>query len=200
MSVRRSYRVASRRICSSQAKVLSTTQRCRPSRWVSSTPRLAIRAWIWRLLQARRQRAKSYALSAWSLRGRWRGRPRRPATGGTSSSRTDRGTLSCILAPERTTASGVPFRSVSRCRLVPGRPRSVGFGPMADPPFLPWWRHYPCKHDPNPVDQLLAGIPATSDEAFSRHRLHASHAAVASKWRRSRIPFLKVTSPKGCLT
>lgn len=40
-----------------------------------------------------------------------------------------------MLAPDSNSANGVPFRSVKICRLVPGRPRSVGFGPVADPLF-----------------------------------------------------------------
>jgi hypothetical protein len=31
-------------------------------------------------------------------------------------------------------ASGIPLRSTTRCRFVPGRPRSVGFGPVISPP------------------------------------------------------------------
>src|SRR5690606_3076359 len=45
--------------------------------------------------------------------------------------------LSWRLAPVRTTARGMPVRSTMMWRLVPGLPRSVGFGPVASPPF---WR------------------------------------------------------------
>src|SRR4029450_4550217 len=34
------------------------------------------------------------------------------------------------------TARGIPCRSTTRCRLLPGLPRSVGFGPVAAPPAL----------------------------------------------------------------
>ena len=62
-------------------------------------------------------------------------RPRFPATEGTALSRSSNGTLSCTLAPVRRNASRMPRRSVIRCRLVPSLPRSVGFGPVAAPPF-----------------------------------------------------------------
>ena len=44
--------------------------------------------------------------------------------------------LSCRFASEIVTPSGVPRRSVTQCLFVPGRPRSVGFGPVARPPFF----------------------------------------------------------------
>jgi hypothetical protein len=40
------------------------------------------------------------------------------------------------LAPVRRMASGVPLRSVGTWRLLPGRPRFVGFGPVSSPPFF----------------------------------------------------------------
>src|SRR3954452_6397180 len=46
--------------------------------------------------------------------------------------------LSWVLAAETATASGSPFRSVSTCSLEPGLPRSTGFGPVSEPPYL--WR------------------------------------------------------------
>lgn len=42
---------------------------------------------------------------------------------------------SWTLAAERTIASGMPVRSTTRWRLLPALPRSVGFGPVAAPPF-----------------------------------------------------------------
>ncbi len=41
-----------------------------------------------------------------------------------------------MLAPDSNSANGVPCRSVKTCRLVPGRLRSVGFGPVVEPPFF----------------------------------------------------------------
>ena len=42
--------------------------------------------------------------------------------------------LSWVLAPVTNTLMGRPLVSVSRCRLVPDLPRSVGFDPVACPP------------------------------------------------------------------
>lgn len=47
-----------------------------------------------------------------------------------------RGTLSCTFAPVSAKANGKPRRSVSRWRFVPALPRSVGFRPVAAPPFF----------------------------------------------------------------
>jgi hypothetical protein len=51
--------------------------------------------------------------------------------------------MSCIasweLAAERRIASGIPVWSTTRWYLEPGLPRSVGFGPVAEPPF---WREH----------------------------------------------------------
>ncbi len=68
MSARRSQRIASRRKRLSQARVRSTTQRCRPSLSLVSTPRLAIRGWTERAGYSARQRRWSWALSAWTLK------------------------------------------------------------------------------------------------------------------------------------
>jgi len=53
-------------------------QRCRPSRALESIPRRASRGVMPRAREARRGVKESYALSAWSLAGRFRGRPGRP--------------------------------------------------------------------------------------------------------------------------
>ena len=52
-----------------------------------------------------------------------------------ASMRSSNGVLSWPLAPVRRKASGMPFRSVAKWRFVPARPRSVGLGPVARPPF-----------------------------------------------------------------
>src|SRR3954468_2590362 len=44
-------------------------------------------------------------------------------------------TESCRLAPLRSVASGIPARSTTTWRFVPGLPRSVGFAPTRSPPF-----------------------------------------------------------------
>jgi hypothetical protein len=85
-------------------------------------------------------------LSACSLAGRQRGRPGRPrgpSTAGMSSISGSNSSESWAFAAERRTASGIPLRSTTRWRFEPGLPRSVGFGPVLPPPFLPLRSHYP---------------------------------------------------------
>jgi hypothetical protein len=43
--------------------------------------------------------------------------------------------VSWAFAPERSTAGGTPWRSTTRRRSEAGVPRSIGFGPVAPPPF-----------------------------------------------------------------
>lgn len=45
--------------------------------------------------------------------------------------------LSWTLAAGTPTASGTPWASDSTCSLLPGLPRSTGFGPVSEPPFSP---------------------------------------------------------------
>ncbi len=93
------------------------------------------------LLLARSLCHKALVLKpACSLSGLRRGRPRLPPTCGTASSSSSNGTLSWTLAPVKANASGMPRRSVIRWRLVPGLPRSVGFGPVAAPLFWRRWK------------------------------------------------------------
>ena len=83
------------------------------------------------------------ALVGVELLGRLRGRPRDCRIGWIASTTVVSAMLSCRLAPVRTTARGRPLRSTMMCRLVPGLPRSVGFGPIASPPFWPAPRKHP---------------------------------------------------------
>ncbi|CAA2160588.1 hypothetical protein MBRA_05744 [Methylobacterium brachiatum] len=99
-------------------------------------PVRAMRGTIPRARHSWRRGLASQALSACSLSGRRRGRPRRPLrTDGMASRVAAIITVSCRLAPLRQTPSGVPRASVTRWRFVPGLPRSVGFGPVAAPLF-----------------------------------------------------------------
>ena len=197
MSSLRSYRMAKRRIRANHAKVRSTTQRWRPSRSLLSTPRRAMRGSMPRWRQARRQRLASYALSACSLPGLWRGFPGLPLTGTTASSNSASGTLSCTLAPVNTKASGRPLRSVKRWRFVPALPRSVGFGPVAAPPFLPGWTRCPYRLGSSQCGLTSAGAAAVPGASGSRPRLVASRAVGASMSRPSRSPFPGAASPTG---
>jgi hypothetical protein len=79
-------------------------------------------------------------LSAWSLAGRFRGRPdlpRGPMIEGITSTSGNSCVESWVLVAERWIASGTPFRSTTRWYLEPGLPRSTGLGPVCSPPFRP---------------------------------------------------------------
>jgi hypothetical protein len=100
--------------------------------------RRASRGTMPRAQRARRRSEASWALSAWSLAGRLRGRPgfpRGPLKAGMASTRGSNWVESWALAAESRTAKGMPWRSTTRWYLEPGLPRSVGFGPVCSPPF-----------------------------------------------------------------
>lgn len=127
-----------RRKRANQARVRSTTHRCLPRRSLLSMLRRAMRGMIARWRSAWRQWAKSYPLSACSLAGRRRGRPAHWRIAGTASTTGSSNLLSCRLAGEIFRASGKPLASKRICRLEPGLPRSVGFGPVSSPPPFCW--------------------------------------------------------------
>ena len=93
--------------------------------------------------------------------------------------------LSWRLAPLSEMPSGVPRASVTTWRLVPGLPRSVGFGPTSAPPFLPPGLR--CRVPPGSSPALLrrAGAPAAPGAAGSKPRPHATRPACASRSCRS---------------
>ncbi len=106
--------------------------------------------------------------------------------------------LSWQLAPVRTRPSGVTRASVIRWRLVPALPRSVGFGPVADPLF--WPARSRCRRSlgssrshPPPV-----GARAGPDASAATRRPLASRAAGANSSCRSRISSRPAASPRGC--
>ena len=164
MSARRSQRIVRRRKRADQARVRSTTQRWRPRRSERSTPRRAMRGVIDRSRRSVRQRRWSQALSARSLFGRQRGRPRPRRTPGTTSSTAASMRLSCRLAPLSSKPSGVPRASTTRWRLVPGRPRSVGFGPIFvfgdERPLLRGWTRCRSRHGSSRARPPRPGAPA----------------------------------------
>ena len=154
-----------------------------------------------RARHSRRQRRWSKALSACSLPGRRRGRPRLPErTGGTASSVGASMRLSWRLAPLRVTPSGVPRASVTRCRFVPGLPRSVGFGPTSAPPFSPARWRCRARHAANRSAPRLATVPAAPGVAPPRPRRRASRAAGASRTCPTRSPSQPAASPTECPT
>src|ERR687886_2322448 len=61
--------------------------------------------------------------------------------------------MSCRLAPSTATPIGTPCPSVSRLRLTPCLPRSVGFGPVFFPPKR-CLRHRSVHTQPVPVNAL----------------------------------------------
>ena len=85
----------------------------------------------WRMVR-RRKRASQASVSSTTQRCRpsrsERSTPRR--TPGTTSSTAASILLSWRLAPLGSKPSGVPRAQAARCRFMPGRPRSVGFGPI----------------------------------------------------------------------
>ena len=118
----------------------------------------------------------------------WRSGRRPERTGGIASSVATSWVLSCVLAPVRTTPSGVPRASTTRWRFVPGLPRSVGFGPVAAPLFLPaGWR---CRvpHGSSPVVRRRPAAPARRGAGWPTRPPSANHAAVASTTCPSRSP------------
>ena len=128
MSARRSQRMVRRRRRASQASVRSSTQRCRPRRSERSTPRRAMRGVMGRSRHSARHRRWSQALSAWSLRGRRRGRPRPRRTPGTTSRTAASIGLVVAVGPARASKpSGVPWASTTRWRLrSPACPGPLG--------------------------------------------------------------------------
>jgi hypothetical protein len=123
-------------------------------------------------------------LSACSLAGRRRGRPGRPRgpmTAGTASTSCSNSCESWVLAADRPTAKGIPVASTSRWYLDPGLPRSVGFGPVRQPPA--WRARSSCPGWPatSPADRRGRTHQAAACAAAARRRRVASRAAAASR-------------------
>ena len=85
-------------------------------------------------------------------------------------------------------ASGMPRRSVIRWRLVPGLPRSVGFGPVAAPLFLERWINCPCRPGSSRCNLSLAAGAAVRDAKAPNRQPFASRATAASISHPSRTP------------
>ena len=194
MSARRSWRMAGRRPRVSRARARpgpdpgarSATRRLRPSRLrpsrrERSTPRRAVRGRdgprpaLGAAAAVVQQRWWSWALSAWSLLGRQRGRPRPRRTPGTAASTTSSpaaSTTSRTAASRGLVVAVGAARPEARRRAArgrdavapaqPGRPRSVGFGPISvagdERPLRPG-RTRPVDRGPVPVGRLRRGRP-----------------------------------------
>ncbi len=94
-------------------------------------------------------------------------------------------------------ASGMPRRSVIRWRFVSGLPRSVGFGPVAAPPF---WRRRTsrlCRRGCSRCGQHGVDAAAVRGAGFSIRRLLANHATCASTSPLIRSPSQLAASPTG---
>jgi hypothetical protein len=82
--------------------------------------------------------------------------------------------------------------------VVPGLPRSVGFGPVAAPPFSLQWTCCPCRPGSSRSDLLAAAGAAIRGADGPIRPPSASHAAAASMSRPSRSPSPAEASPRGC--
>ena len=106
---------------------------------------------------------------------------------GVGTLRHDRLDRLITLAPAITTPSGPPSASTSRLFLVPGLPRSVGFGPVSSPP-----------------NRALPSIPSAACH-FQSTAPRSSHSATGAARIRSKTPFshrrwnqrwIELSSPK----
>jgi hypothetical protein len=139
-------------------------------------------------------------LSACRFTGRLRGRPRRwrgGRNGGSASTVSSGLRASCALEPEIVTASGVPWRSTTRWRLVPGLPRSVGSLPVASPPREPARSRRRGRPAPSRYTRRPRGAGGACGAAVSTPPPAASRAGVASTSSRCRRPSLAGASPRG---
>ena len=143
MSILRSYQIDKRRMWSTHARVRLTAQPFAAFNTSAGNARLG----------ATLATSAVAALGVIRVVGVQLVRPvarRLPLTDATPSSSSVSGTLSCTLAPVSMKASGKPLRSVSTWRFVPALRRSVGFAPVAAPPFC---RDGPAVHaGPAPAD------------------------------------------------
>jgi len=95
---------------------------------------------------------------------------------------------------------GVPRASVTRWRFVPGLPRSVGFGPVAEPSIWPGQTRCPGSPGSSRSHRLRADAPAGPDAGASTHPPPASRAGAASNLSRSRSPSPPAASPRAGLS
>jgi hypothetical protein len=85
------------------------------------------------------------------------------------------------LAADSPTANGMPHRSTSKWYLDPGVPRSVGFGPVRQPPA--WRARSSCPGTPatSRAGRYGRAGPATGGRAAATSRRAANRAAAASR-------------------
>ena len=142
-------------------------------------------------------------MSAWSLAGRFRGRPdfpRGPIIAGMASTSGSSCVASCALAPESRTAKGMPRRSTTRWYFDPGLPRSTGLRPVCWPPFSPGCSGSRRWLGTNRWRLRHRASSAASRAAAPRPWLSANRAAAASRSCRSRSPVLWATAATDSLS
>src|SRR5450759_697623 len=106
--------------------------------------------------------------------------------------------LSCRLAPVTPIASGRPPASHRMWYLLPGLPRSVGFGPVSTPPFLPGRLPSRPTSSTSPAARPGPVRRAPGRAAPPRLRRSATGAAVASTSSPSRSRARPATWPSRC--
>jgi hypothetical protein len=148
-----------------------------------------------RIRHPARQKTWSYALSACSLRGRRRGRPRGRRMLGILSSIGCSMFDSWALAGVSSIASGTPLPSTIRCCLVPSFPRSVGFGPVSWPPLLLARSTHRAPLATTQSDRLHPARRVEPGAAGPTLQPPANRATAASTSCRSRTPFPAASTP-----
>lgn len=108
--------------------------------------------------------------------------------------------LSCTFPPVRRTASGIPLASVRTWRFEPGLPRSVGFGPVCAPPFLPQPTRCRGRRAESRWRCVVPGGRGAHAGGGSRRRPPANRAPCASTSCRTHSPFPGAASPTEPLT
>ena len=112
--------------------------------------------------------------------------------GGIASITSSKTMLSCRFAPVIRNVNGMPCRSETRWRFVPGLPRFVGSGPVAAPPFWPGCWRCPDRpapsrwHRRDPTHRVTPGATAPRRQDASRLPVTqpspAGHAAATAQF------------------
>ena len=118
---------------------------------------------------------------------------------GTPSRIFSKGMESCWFAGPTRMLSGIPLESVIRWCLVPFFPRSVGFGPIASPPFLPGCLMHPRQLAPSQSFRHRSRLQAGSGAVGPISQALATRSTCASKSCRCRSPSLSADPPSECL-
>jgi hypothetical protein len=108
------------------------------------------------------------------------------------------------LAPLSSKPSGVPRASTTRWRFVPGRPRSVGFGPIFvagdERPLLRGWtrcRSRPCPNREHPLRPAARAGPDAGRPARPRRASPAAGASTARPGPRSGVMPVQPQTSRG---